>query len=290
MGLRRIVTPLLGAMLAIAVCASCGEDPTPGPTAVVPTPFPPPTPTPTPTETIVEPVVAPSSCEDSHLSLPDASDIPGVNLKLFTDSTNTTLLLTNGGSLSVAVIPNEGGTTHLDKAPYANPTDPASVEALRAVASVADPNRVPEMPDGIPLNQVYFVPPGWSVCGTTGDLNNAARVRYLRDKGSSATYFAAKGLADQFVKFVTPEGIQKAQTLETCAKETTALLTDRPDFTNIDLYTRLITGGTSCRSSFKALLGDAEEAKSAESGALKWLERTPKLLENSKFFSALAHS
>lgn len=282
MGVHRSITALLGAMLAIAVCASCSDD---EPTSDEPTIV-----EPTIVEPTVEPLVAPSSCEDSDLTLADATAPPGVTLKLSTDSTNTTLLLTNSGSLSVAVFPHQDGRTHLAAAPYANPSDAASIEALNAVASVANPNSVPEMPAGVPLDQVYFVPPGWSVCGTTGDLNQAAQVRYLRDKASSATYFATKALADQFVKFFTPKSMQRAQTLETCARETNTLLTDTPSLTNSDLYTGLITGGTACRSSFKALLGDAEEARSAESGALKWLKRTPQLLENSKFFIALSHS
>ncbi len=290
MGIPRSITSLVGAMLAVTVCASCGEPTTPEPTTPEPTTVESTTAEPKTAEPkTAEPAAAPSGCEGSQLELADATAIAGVTLKLLTDATNTTLLLTNSGSLSVAVFPPEDGTTRLAAAPYANPSDAASVEALHAVASVANPNNVPEMPQGVPLSQVYFVPPGWSVCATTGDLSQAAHVRYLRDKASSATYFATKALGDQLVKFVTPKSIQKMQTLETCAKETDTMLTSTPRLTDTDLYTGLITGGTACRSSFNALLGDAEEAKSAETGALKWLERTPQLLENSKFFVALAH-
>jgi hypothetical protein len=235
------------------------------------------------------PPTAPTDCQDSKVSLTDAGSIQGVTLKRFTDPTRTTLLLTNSGSLSVVIFPPEDASTRLAASPYANPTDSASVAALDAVLAVANPNAVPGMPPGVSPNQVFFVPPGWSVCGTTGDVNRPAQARYLRDKTSSATNFAVRALAAPLFKRLTPSAVEKAQVLVTCAQDVVNLLHDRPSVSDPDLYVDVIGGETACRSSYKILLGDEAAAAETESRALTWLERSPQLLKNTKFFLALAH-
>jgi len=232
---------------------------------------------------------APATCEGSDEQLPNADDLRGVSLARYTDPTGTSLLLTNNGTLSVVIVPPPDGSTTLATAPYANPTDPASVVALEAVAAAANPNAVPGIPAGVPFDQVYFVPPGWSVCGTTGDTAVAASVRYLRDKVSSATYFTTKALAEPIIQYVTPGALRRSQTLIACARSVTELLSTRPDLDDINLYMGVIKGQTSCRSSYATLLGDSAKADKTESRALTWLERIPKLLEDSKLVFALAH-
>lgn len=235
------------------------------------------------------PQSAPTSCEHSQMSLSDAADIPGVRLAQHTDPTGSTLLLTNTGQLSAVVIPDPLGNTRLAEARYVDPTDPASQAVLEAVVAAADPYAVPGVTRDIPANQVYFVPPGWSVCGTTGNVEIPAQARYLRDKPSSAMHYAAKAMADQLIQLVTPQNLKRSQTLQNCAKDIVGLVNTQPDLTDLDLYTTVIKGETDCRQSYKVLLGDSAEAERTEQRALTWLESAPKLLEESRFWVAIAH-
>jgi hypothetical protein len=231
-------------------------------------------------------VAVPLSCAGSNIRLADTAGLPGIRLARYTDPTRTTMRLTNIGSLSAVVVPPANRSTSLWTAPYANPTDSASVAALQAVAAVADPNAVPYIPAGIPFSQVYFVPPGWSVCALTGRTGVPAEVRYLRDKTSSATYFSTRALAGPLVKYVTPLQIRRSQALVTCARNVADLVTTRPDLTDIDLYSSIISGATSCRNAYRMLLDDAAKAARTESRALIWLERAPRLLSTTRFFLA----
>lgn len=165
--------------------AGCGNDPDPGPSSDS-----------SPTFVPSPPAQAAADCSASQVQLPQVSEAQDVALAASTDATRTSLLLKNTGRLSVIVIPGEDGATRLLTAPYANPTDVASVAARIAVAESGTIDSVPGLPGGIPLSQVFIVPPQWAVCGVTGQLGRVAGVRFLRDKASSAEYFAAKYLAD----------------------------------------------------------------------------------------------
>lgn len=285
----RRVFLLLVAPLSVLVLSGCGggaDDTPPGdaPTSETTTPDAP------TTDHRTDPVSAPADCEGSSEPLPDAAGIEGVRLARFTDPTSTTELLTNTGALSVVIIP-DGTRTTLWPAYYADPdqTDTAAWAALEAVRQTADPASVPGLPPGTSPDQVFFVPPGWSVCATTGDLAVPASVQYLRDKATSAMYFTAKGLAGQLTAYVTPQTLKRSQTLVECAQGVGDLLSERPAEDDLTLYTKVIKGETSCRKSYQMLLGDSAEAEQTENRALTWLERMPRLLEESDFLRALAH-
>lgn len=143
----------IAALSALAIMSSCGSEPEDPPLPDPPTPA---------------QAQPPANCSGSDVGLPALTEVEGVTLSAATDATRTSLLLTNTGELSVVIIPDANGTTQLQPAPYANPTDAASVAALEAVASSADPNSVPGIPAGVRMDQVFFVPPQWAVCGVTG--------------------------------------------------------------------------------------------------------------------------
>jgi len=85
--------------------------------------------------------------------------------------------------------------------------------------------------------------------------------------------------------------LKTGRTLATCAKGALQLLQQDPGLQGLDLYTRVIGTESACRSSYKTLLGNDEEAaQKMESRTLHLLEKSPTLLENSKIFVALAHA
>lgn len=226
-----------------------------------------------------------ANCFKSDVPLEPASAMDGVRLDASTDVTQTSLLLKNTGLLSVVVIPDEGWTTRLTAARHANPTDPASVAALAAVVGSGSLGAVTELPTGFPFSQAVIVPPGWAVCALSDDVREAASVRYLRDKTSSAEYFVVKGLADQLVSHTKRPGT----TLLECAKSTLQLLKERPDLGDIQLYAEVLGAESACRASYKALLSNDERAAQRTSTTvLNLLERTPQLLETTRLFAALA--
>jgi hypothetical protein len=241
-------------------------------------------------DTVVTPTNAqtpPSDCQNSTQQLPIATGVEDVTVELATDPTKTTLLLTNRGPMTIAVIPPEIGIARIDEAHYADPDDPAAVAGNTAVKFSAKASLVPGIPAGLSPDQVHFVPPDWAVCVTTGNLLRPASARYLRDKVSSAVYFAAKALDDAIEERVKGESLAKSQTLITCAQDTVNLLTNTPDLADADLYADVFTGQTECRSAYSTLLRTDEEAEKTGSRALKFLDRAPQLLEDSKFAVAL---
>ncbi len=281
MTVRRWAWGLAAVSIVALTVAGCGNASDPGPN---------------PSSTFVPPRRPPSvqaavECSASDVQLPQVSEAQDVALAASTDATRTSLLLRNTGRLSVIVIPDEDGATRLLTAPYADPTDAASEAALIAVANRGTIDSVPGLPGGIPLSQVFIGPPQWAVCGVTGQLGRVAGVRFLRDKASSAEYFAAKYLADQLSTRVTPTALKTGRTLATCAKGALQLLQQDPGLQGLDLYTRVIGTESACRSSYKTPLGNDEEAaQKMESRTLHLLEKSPTLLENSKFFVALARA
>lgn len=279
MSLTRL--PLLFATVCVLalVAAGCGPtgdgDPTP-------------TPTPTPTSP-PPPQTAATDCSSSDQVLPSASSLPGVSLTLSTDPTQTSLLMKNTGQLTAVVIPDEARTTRITTAPYANPDDEVAAAALEAVAKSGFAAHVPGLPPDIPVDQVYVVPPDWAVCALTDRLGVSARTRYLRDKVSSAQYRTAKYLGDQLVSFITPSQLKSSRSLVSCAKGAQNAVEGYPDLDGLDLYERVIGTGTACWDTYKRLLANDEEARTAQSKALTVLEKSPKLLRTSKFLLALVH-
>jgi hypothetical protein len=244
------------------------------------------TPIRTPTYSPLKPA---TDCTGSDIELAPVSGMDGVRLEASTDQTGTSLLLRNTGSLSVLVVPDAYWRTRLTSAPYANPTDAASNAALAAVTRAGGLTAVTELPARIPLGQVFIVPPQWAVCGLTDDVREVATVRYLRDKTTSAEYFVAKGLADQLYARFTSLPQKTGQTLISCAKGMQQILKERIDLADIELYAQLLSTETTCRASFKALLSNDERAtQQTSTRLLNLLERTPRLLENTRLFLALA--
>jgi hypothetical protein len=279
----RAILLLLALLFSAAVTACDGHDDNGGDDVVTPTDAV--TPTDVATSTLA--LTPPSDCQGSTEQLPNATGVKDVTVELATDLTKTTLLLTNRGPMSIAVIPPADGSARLDEAPYADPDDPVAVAGINAVMFSANASLVPGMPEGVPPDQVYFVPPDWAVCVTTGNLLKPAAARYLRDKVTSAVYFAATALDDALEERLRGESFAKSQTLITCARDTVNLLTNTPDLADTDLYADVITGQTACRSAYNSLLHSDAEAQETGSRALRLLDRVPQLLEDSKFALAI---
>jgi hypothetical protein len=245
-----------------------------------------------PTPSIVIPrtpaVLKPAAdCSQSTVPLGPESGMDGVRLEAGTDPTHTSLLLKNTGSLSVIVVPDATFTSRLVTAPYANPTDRASMAALIAVTNSGPLGPDRGLPAYVSPTQVFIVPPQWAVCALTDDIHKAARVRYLRDKVSSAEYFVAKGLADQLLSRF--ESNKAKPTLIKCVKNTLQVLRAEPDLADIELYAEILGAESSCRAGYKALLGQDERAtQRTGSTIMNTLERTPRLLETTRLFEALA--
>ncbi len=272
------VLGIAAVVMAVLAAAGCGSE------SEVPVGEPPPIVTPT-----YSPLQPATDCSGSDVPLGTVAGMDGVRLEASTDETGTSLLLTNTGSLSVLVVPDAYWRTRLTEAPHANPTDAASKAALAAVIRAGGLSGVTELPARIPMTQVFIVPPQWAVCGLTDDVREVASVRYLRDKTTSAEYFVAKSLADQLVSRVTPPSQKTTQTLLSCAKGTQRLLKERIELRDIELYAELLETETACRSSVKTLLSNDERAtQRTSSRILNLLERSPRLLENTKLFLALA--
>ena len=279
---NRVLAPfaVLIAMVAVAGCSSAEGDSGDGTTVTTPEIVIPTTPA------VLKPA---ADCSKSTVPLDPVSEMDGVRLDASTDPTRTSLLLTNTGSLSVIVVPDASFASRLVAAPYANPTDRASKAALTAVTHSGPLGPDRGLPPYVPSTQVFIVPPQWAVCALTDDVREAAGVRYLRDKVSSAEYFVAKGLADQLVsKF---ESKKTGPTLIRCVKNTLQLLRAHPDLADVELYAEILGAESTCRAGYKTLLGqDERAAERTGTTVLNLLERTPRLLETTRLFQALARA
>jgi hypothetical protein len=230
---------------------------------------------------------AASDCSSATTPASQSGAAPGVSASTTTDVTGTSLLLKNTGQLTLVVIPV--GTTRLQRAPEANPGDLASQLALDALASTFVPSAVPGLPDGVPMDQVFVVPPDWAVCALTGQLGTFARVQFLSDKASTAKYALVKKLSDDAVSMLTPPRLKNQQAFLACARGMDTLLIDRPELNGFDLYATAVRSGTACQSSYTALLGssDPQAAQRTESRLLVLLKKSPTLIENTRLLTAL---
>jgi hypothetical protein len=277
---NRVLAPfaVLIAMVAVAGCSSAEGDSGDGTTVTTPEIVIPTTPV------VLKPA---ADCSKSTVPLDPVSEMDGVRLDASTDPTRTSLLLTNTGSLSVIVVPDASFASRLVAAPYANPTDRASKAALTAVTHSGPLGPDRGLPPYVPSTQVFIVPPQWAVCALTDDVREAAGVRYLRDKVSSAEYFVAKGLADQLLPQFDAKTV--SPTLQRCTKATLEMLKVRKDLLGVELYAEILDAKSTCRAGYKALLGNDERAAQRTGTAvLNLLERTARLLETSKLYEALA--
>lgn len=230
---------------------------------------------------------AATDCSSATVPATQSGATQGVSASTTTDVTGTSLLLKNTGQLALVVVPV--GTTRLQPAPEANPSDLASQLALNALASTFFPSAVPGLPDGVPADQVFVVPPDWAVCALTGRLDTSARVQFLSDKASTAKYALVKKLSDDAVGMLTPPRLKNQQALLACARGMDRLLKDEPTLNGFDLYATAVRAGTACQSSYVALLGssDPQAAQRTESRLLGLLKKSPTLIENTRLVTAL---
>jgi len=143
------------------------------------------------------------------------------------------------------------------------------------------------IPPGTPPDQVYIVPPQWAVCALTSNVARAPGVLYVRDKQSSAAYFATKSLAEAMAARLTPSAVKTQQALDTCARGSVALVQREPDVATLALYSELVGTGSACHSAFQGVFeGDEVAARKSGSRALELLKRGPALLKNSQFLRA----
>ena len=248
---------------------------------------------PTSSESVEPPPVSPAArrpatdCSSATTPATQSGVTQGVSASTTTDATGTSLLLKNTGQLALVVIPV--GTTRLQPAPEANPSDLASQLALDALASTFLPSEVPGLPAGVPADQVFVVPPDWAVCAVTGRLDTSARVQFLTDKASTAKYALVKQLSDDAVDLLTPPRLKNQQALRACAQGMDRLLIEQPQLNGFDLYATAVRTGTSCQSSYTALLGNSEPqaAQRTESRLLGLLKKSPTLIENTRLITAL---
>ncbi|MFI7063105.1 hypothetical protein ACIBL3_19135 [Kribbella sp. NPDC050124] len=269
----------VAALIMVLAVAGCGQEEEP--TSAEPLPIA------VPTFSTLKPAV---DCAGSDLKLPAVAGDEGVLLEASTDDSGTSLLLKNTGNLSVLVVPDADWSTRVTSAPTANPTDAASKAALIAVTRAGGLQSVHELPVGIPLSQVFIVPPQWAVCGLTDDAGKVAGLRFLREKSTSAEYFLVKALADQAYAGSKPSAQKLNRTLLTCARGTQQLLKEHPDLPDIELYAQVLDRESDCRTSFKSVLSLNERTtQQTVTRLLNLLERSPRLLENTTLHQAFAH-
>ncbi|HZX03541.1 hypothetical protein [Kribbella sp.] len=229
-----------------------------------------------------------TDCARSTEPLPPASEADGVQLTVSTDPSRTSLLLKNTGSLTVVVLPDADFRSRLIAAPYANPKDAASRNALIAVNNSGGAE-LPGVPAYVPKSQLITLPPQWAICALTDNLRETASVRYLQDRTSSAQYFVAKALADQLLLKVSAG--RSRQTLIRCSRSTASTLKASPELSDIELYVEIVGPSSPCRTGYRALLHDDERATGQLGAAvLNRLSGVPRLLPNSPLFTTTAGS
>jgi hypothetical protein len=228
-----------------------------------------------------------TDCSSSTQALPTESETDGVQLAVSTDPSRTSMLLKNTGSMTVVVLPDEEFSTRLVAATSANPKDAPSRTALSALTAGGSVAGVTEIPPYVPLTQVITVPPRWAVCALTDNVEEAASVRYVQDRPSSAAYFVAKELADQLL--LKTSAARAGQTLATCARDTLDAIKASPDGSDIELYVGVIGAGSRCRNGYKALLhGDERATGRLGSTVVNRLGSVPRLVPNSPLLSITA--
>jgi hypothetical protein len=265
------------ALLAVAGCSTADgsggtSSESPNPPIVVPR-----------TQSALKPV---ADCAHSEVQLPAVSDTDGVELTVRTDPSRTSLLVKNTGNLTVIVIPDENFGSRLTTAPHADPDDEAARGALAAVKG-SDAGGNPEIPSFVPGGQVIMLPPQWAVCALTDEVQEAASVRYLQDRTSSAEYILAKGLAEQLLVKNNPARIRPA--LDRCAKDTVNVIKTHPEMSDIELYAEILGPKSSCRAAYRGLLSaDGQAADQLATTVLNRLASGAQLAPNSQLLSTTA--
>lgn len=232
---------------------------------------------------------APADCRASTTTVALISADPSArpsDLTAKVDSTKTAMLVTNSSMLTYLVWPH-GSSRVLDSKAYAAPTDQAALLALTAVMPLLGDD--PYLPVGVPRDQLYVVPPDFSVCviGPAGAPFNA-----LTDKWASVAYRAAHSQAGRVTELAakTPSGRQRA--VEACAQDAFQALRAQPQLSEFDYYASLFSVGRTCQSAYKTFVVENVNAPPVEAERatqttakriLQVVRRLPPVMANVKF-------
>ena len=248
------------------------------------------TPAADPSPTTSVPLFVPAAdCTQSTMSVPITTGLPSGTYTARTDATGTSLLITNDGVETLIVVPY-GGRTTLQPTPDLNPTDVVNVSALVALTNTDIGAVDPNVPTGVALDQLYYVPPKYSVCGTTGQIFVSPEVTVVRDRLLSIAWRQATGLASSLQGLVTPKALKSAKAMQTCFSGALALTSTYPALDDYSVYANTLKTTTSCYKSYDALLHEHEQdATAAEEAASSVRKTTESLLEKAEHFLDSAH-
>lgn len=246
-----------------------------------------------PTDPTQPPVVVPMvNCLQSDQLLASPTGLYFGVFSTKTDPlTRTSILLTNTSQVTLIVVPGNALTT-LQKTPAQNPRDPSNVLALGAFSQEGLLLSDPAVPLGVAHNQIYFVPPGFSVCGTVPVLGDVASVNIERDQVASVAWFVTKDAADAAIGKLLPADIEA---LTTCGNTAITLATSTPDFNALDVYKQALDASNSCYKTYKNFFVNAgtddvaaeTEASDGLGKVLDDLDHAPKLIQDIDFFTEL---
>jgi hypothetical protein len=278
---RNIAIRTATALVAVAALTACVPKPGPTPSLhLTPGPIGPTT-----------PAGFADDCRGSDNAVtPQAGALPGGTFSLRTDNSRTSLLITNTSLVTLVVVPQTVGT-RLAESPYADPTDLLSTTALNAVIGTDLPRNDPTVAgfasrDGIPYDQIFVVPPQWSVCA----LGLVPAAFIAMDRFATAEYKVTMAIGQAISNSVTPQILSRANTLQKCATGTYNFLNTNPDPNSFEFYSGVIGTGSDCYKSYTLLVNDdAAAAGATEARAAQILDETPSLIEDSEFFLEFLH-
>jgi hypothetical protein len=278
-------------VVCVALLTACGSDPppddssSPGPGSDLP-------PVTDPAATVaLPPGTTPGDCAGATVPASVSSELVGL-VEASTDPSGASLLVKNTSLLTLIVVPGTDGATTLQPTPELNPGDDAHALALEALVSSNIFAADTDVPPGVPANQVYVVPPDYSVCGTTSDSGGVASVRIQRDRLASAAWRLGFSVTQKLVGLFTPAAIRSARTISTCVNGSIDLLRSRPDLSDFTFYDTALGTASTCYSGVSGLLRSAgepaAEAPETRSVLLKGLKRLPQMVEDGHFLLQLA--
>ena len=269
----------LSVAVAAALLSACGSAPPEDPGPAVPDPG--------------TPVRAAPATDCSGSTSPVAVSAALADLvQAKTDPTGTSLLVTNVGLVSLIVVPDSSGSTRLQSTPFLAPTDEADRLTFEALLHSNVFAYDPDIPPGVPRDQVYVVPPGYSVCGTTGTLAAPAGVQVRSDRLASAAWRLGHALADRLIGLLTPAFVRRSDAVKACVSDALGILHGQPDLSDLTLYTSALGTATTCYRSVSWLFEQAgqapSEAQQTRTAVVDVLERLPKLIDDARFLRQLA--
>jgi hypothetical protein len=237
------------------------------------------------------PAPAVTDCSGSTMTVFGSGDLDGI-IEAKTDPTSTSLLVTNVSELTLIVVPGVDGATRLQPTPGLNPDDNGNVLAFEALLSsnvfVDDPN----IPTNVPLDQVYVVPPNYSVCGISSGTGAPASMQVQRDRLASGAWRVSYALAEKLVGLFTPGAIRSAKTISNCLTGAVGILRGNASLTDVEFYETALSTASTCYSSVSGLFQStgqpAVEAQQTRAVVLKGLKRLPQLIDDARFLFQLA--